>query len=67
MADVYLKTAQVRQRYGDASHMWIERRLASDKTFPRPVFFGRMRYWKLSDLERWEAAQAKRSGKSKAA
>ena len=38
--------------------MWIERRLKDDSGFPRPVYFGRFRYWLLSDLERWERAQA---------
>jgi predicted DNA-binding transcriptional regulator AlpA len=62
--DVYLKTRQVQARYGGASHMWVERRLGNDPTFPRPVFFGRMRFWKLSELERWEAAQAARKPKA---
>jgi hypothetical protein len=63
--DVYLKTRQVQRRYGGCSHMFIERRLANDPTFPRPVFFGRIRFWKLSELERWEAAQAARTSKAK--
>jgi predicted DNA-binding transcriptional regulator AlpA len=67
MADVYLRTRQVRERYGNTSHMFIERRLANDKTFPKPVFFGRLRFWKLSDLEGWEKAQATRSGKARPA
>jgi predicted DNA-binding transcriptional regulator AlpA len=58
--DVYLKTRQVQQRFGGCSHMWIERRLANDPTFPRPIYFGRLRHWKLSELERWEAAQARK-------
>ena len=66
-SDVFLKTKQLRERYGRCSHMFIERRLANDPTFPRPVFFGRMRFWKLSDLEKWEKAQAARSGKARPA
>jgi hypothetical protein len=65
--EVFLRTIAVRQRYGNASHMFIERRLANDPTFPRPHFFGRMRFWKLSDLEKWEKAQAARSGKARPA
>jgi len=64
--EVYLKTRQVQARYGGCSHMFIERRLANDPTFPRPVFFGRHRFWKLSELEKWEAAQVERNGKVKA-
>jgi predicted DNA-binding transcriptional regulator AlpA len=62
-SDVYLKTKQVRVRYGGASHMFIERRLKNDPAFPRPVYMGRIRFWKLSELERWEAAQAIRKSK----
>ena len=63
--DIYLRTRQVRARYGGCSHMFIERRLANDPTFPRPVFLGRMRFWKLADLEEWEKAQAARSEKAR--
>jgi predicted DNA-binding transcriptional regulator AlpA len=56
----YLRTKQVRARYGNVSHMWLERRLRDDPTFPRPIYFGRLRFWKLSLLEKWEAAQAMR-------
>jgi predicted DNA-binding transcriptional regulator AlpA len=56
-SDLYLKTKQLRERYGGCSHMFIERRLKNDPSFPRPVYMGRMRFWKLSELESWEAAQ----------
>jgi predicted DNA-binding transcriptional regulator AlpA len=65
--DLYLRTRQVQARYGGCSHMFIERRLANDPTFPRPVYFGRMRFWKLSELEKWEAAQAAYKPKRRAA
>jgi predicted DNA-binding transcriptional regulator AlpA len=58
--DVYLKTRQVQLRYGGCSHMFIERRLANDPAFPRPVFMGRLRFWKLSELQKWEASQVDR-------
>ena len=51
--DIYLKAAQVRQRYGNCSVMWITRR-HKDEGFPEPDYFGGLRFWKLSDLERWE-------------
>jgi predicted DNA-binding transcriptional regulator AlpA len=54
--DIYLKAAQVRQRYGDCSGMWIRRRIA-DAGFPEPIFLGGLRFWKLSDLELWEVDQ----------
>ncbi len=51
--NIYLKAAQVRQRFGNCSDMWITRRIA-DAGFPAPVYFGGLRFWKLSDVERWE-------------
>ena len=47
---------QLRKRYGGRSHMWIERRLLSDPTFPRPAYFGRFRFWALDQIEVWERA-----------
>ena len=37
---VYLTAAQLRTRYGGVSHMWIERKLQNDASFPKPVTFG---------------------------
>src|SRR5713226_5965083 len=53
---LFLKARQVRARYGDVSHMWLVRR-QKDVGFPSPLFFGGIRFWKLSDLERWEKDQ----------
>lgn len=56
----YLTSTQVRQRYGGRSRMWIPRLLAAGK-FPAPARLGggRLLYWKLSDLETWEAEQTR--------
>jgi predicted DNA-binding transcriptional regulator AlpA len=53
---LFLKARRVRERYGHVSHMWIERR-RKDADFPPPVYFGGMRFWKISELERWEFNQ----------
>jgi hypothetical protein len=53
---LFLKARQVRARYGDVSHMWLVRR-QKDAGFPAPTIFGGIRFWKLSDLERWEKDQ----------
>jgi hypothetical protein len=53
---LFLKARQVQSRYGDVSHMWLVRR-QKDAGFPAPTFFGGTRFWKLSDLERWEKDQ----------
>jgi hypothetical protein len=58
--DVLLRAIQVRRRYGEASDMWLFRRLRDDPTFPRPIFIGPARYWRLSSLLAWEHAQAER-------
>jgi hypothetical protein len=36
--------------------MWIERRLADDPAFPKPVYFGARRFWPLAAIENWERA-----------
>lgn len=57
-ADQYITTAKVRARYGDVSHMWVERRLKDDPTFPKPRYIARRRYWLLGELVAWERSRA---------
>lgn len=53
----FLSSAQVMQRYGGVSHMWIVRKMR-DEGMPSPVRFGgRLRFWKVADLERWERSK----------
>jgi predicted DNA-binding transcriptional regulator AlpA len=61
---VFLTTRQVRHRYGGVSHMWIERRLLDDPDFPKPVYFGRRRFWLLAALKTWERRRATNSTSS---
>ena len=64
--ETFLSANQVRHRYGGRSHMWIERRLADPESgFPRPTKFGRLRFWKLAEIEAWERAQATKQAKTK--
>lgn len=63
--EIFLSAAQVRARYGGVSFMWIERRLKDDSGFPTPAKFGRLRFWKIGDLEAWERAQATQTKKPK--
>ena len=61
--DRFLPAAQVWRRYGVSSmslHRWIR-----DPTmnFPPATYIGRRRYWRLSDLVRWERARAGRGAK----
>jgi predicted DNA-binding transcriptional regulator AlpA len=40
----------------------IDRWLLDDRLgFPAPVYLGRMRFWRITDLEAWEAKQSERS------
>ena len=52
--DILLRSAAVRSRYGNCSDMWLHRRLNDDFGFPKPIYLGRLRYWRLSDLIAWE-------------
>ncbi|RWF71884.1 AlpA family transcriptional regulator [Mesorhizobium sp.] len=52
----FLQARQVRERY-NVSDMTIWRWLR-DLEFPQPVYISRYRYWRLSDIEAWEARQA---------
>lgn len=56
----FINTRQLRKRYGDVSHMWVERRKKDDPTFPKPVYFGTRRYWNVRALEVWERTAASR-------
>lgn len=59
---VYLTAAQLRVRYGGVSHMFVERKLKNDPTFPRFVTFNSMhRFWRLDEIEAYERACAKKS------
>ena len=54
--DYYLPARKVWERYGKTSmtlHRWLH---DPGMNFPKPVYFGRFRYWKLSWLEEWEAS-----------
>jgi predicted DNA-binding transcriptional regulator AlpA len=61
----YATAAQLRERYGGRSHMWIERRLQNDPTFPRPVKLGGslIRMWDLDEIESWERAAVTKQGR----
>jgi hypothetical protein len=55
---VFINRRQLQARYGNISHMTIERKLTGDPDFPRPTFFGAQRFWKISELEAYERACA---------
>lgn len=50
----YLSAAQVYQRFGGVSHMWIVRK-TRDEGFPAAIKFGgRLRFFRLSEIIAWE-------------
>ena len=55
----FLTAAQLMARY-NVSHMWIIRRMARDD-FPKPSYFGRLRFWRRTEIESWEYSKAVRS------
>lgn len=58
----FLSARRVLDRYG-VSDMTLYRWLHDKKMqFPQPCYFGRLRFWRLGDLENWERAQIRGSG-----
>jgi predicted DNA-binding transcriptional regulator AlpA len=53
---VWITTNQVLARYGGMSQMWLHRKLENNPSFPKPVKFGRLKFWRLSSLEAYEQA-----------
>jgi predicted DNA-binding transcriptional regulator AlpA len=54
----FIPAGQLRARYGiSAMTVW---RWLQDKPlgFPRPIRINRRRFWKLAELEQWEASRA---------
>ncbi len=58
--DGYLNSTKVRDRYGEVSDMWLNRRLRDDPEFPKPLIIQSRRYWLLADLIKWERICAAR-------
>jgi hypothetical protein len=54
-----LTAAQVKRRYGNASDMWLWRRLHDSSGFPQPLFICGRRFWRMAALISWERARAK--------
>lgn len=54
----YISAPQLLDRYGGRSHMWLVRKLAADPKFPKPVYFGRLRFFEIAALEQYERQRA---------
>lgn len=56
----FLPARHVRERY-HISDMTLWRWLHDESMgFPKPVYLGRYRYWRVADIEAWEAEQEAR-------
>lgn len=56
MDDRLISAPKLQDRH-DISHMTLWRRLNDPKlNFPRPLIINRRRYFRLSEIEAWEAA-----------
>jgi hypothetical protein len=63
--EVFLPAAQVRRRYGDISDMTLWRWLHDrELDFPTPAEIAGRRYWRLSELLRFEVRCAVRRTES---
>jgi predicted DNA-binding transcriptional regulator AlpA len=59
--DAYLTSARVKRRYG-VSEMTLWRWLRDNGLgFPKPIYIGERRYWRLADLHQFDAACAART------
>ena len=57
-SQVFLTSKQVRQRYGNISQQWLWQRQQPESDFPQPIRIQGRRFWKLQDLENYEASLA---------
>jgi hypothetical protein len=59
---VYIPATKVRERYGGISDMSLWRwERNPEMGFPAPITINRRRYWRLTDLERWEYLRERRA------
>lgn len=56
-----IRTRAVQNFFGGVSRMWIHRRLADDTTFPKPVWIGGERFFRLGELEAYAKDAANRA------
>lgn len=55
----FITAPQLFERW-QCSHMMIVARLRDDEQFPKPVYFGRRRRWRVNEIEKYEKLLAAR-------
>ncbi|SHL14888.1 hypothetical protein [Bradyrhizobium lablabi] len=63
---VYISAKQVLARFGGRSEMWLVRKLIAEADFPRPVYSGRLRFFRIDELEQYEKQMVQRRAKAEA-
>jgi predicted DNA-binding transcriptional regulator AlpA len=59
-----LPADQVRSRYGNISVMTLHRWIVGKPGFPQPVKIGTRNFWRIEDLERFDASLKTEKGRS---
>jgi hypothetical protein len=62
---VWISARQVLDRFGGRSEMWLVRKLKTDKDFPKPAYSGRLRFFRLDELEQYERAAVRGKAEAK--
>jgi hypothetical protein len=62
---VFIGMRKLRKRWNGCSHMFIERKIKTDPTFPKPYRPGRLRLFALDEIEDYERASVTRKEGSK--
>jgi predicted DNA-binding transcriptional regulator AlpA len=65
--DSFLPAMAVCERYQITSmslHRWLA---DEDMDFPKPLYFGRFRYWRVSELVAWERSRPRHARRDQAA
>lgn len=52
-----IKTGPLLEKLGNISRSSLDRRIAADQTFPKPVYIGRQRFFDVDAVEAWLAMQ----------
>src|SRR5262245_55662563 len=60
-ARVFATSGQVKNRYGGVSDMTLWRWSQDpEMKFPAPYYFGRIRHWKIAELDQWDETRPRR-------
>lgn len=50
----WMTAKQLMAHFGGVSQMWLWRKIETDPDFPRPVFIGRFRYFRVDEVEAYD-------------